>query len=51
MQRWGEPSQNALVHSLINTSEKHHLVSLPQQNFLLSNKDQTTQEYAGWNKN
>lgn len=37
-----QPSQNALVHSLINTSDKHHLVLLPQQNFLFSNKDQTT---------
>lgn len=41
-QRWGEPSQNTLVHSLIKTSEKHHLVLLPQQNFLFSNKDQST---------
>lgn len=34
--------KSALVHSLINTSDKHHLVLLPQQNFLFSNKDQTT---------
>lgn len=43
---WGQPSQNALVHSL-NTSDKHQLVLLPQQNLLFSNRDQTTKEYAG----
>lgn len=45
----GQPSENALLQLKcpIKTSDKHHLVSLPQQNLLLFNKDQTTSEHAG----